>query len=58
MIDLRDPAERSAAAGEYVLGTLSPEDHAAVTAALAQDAGLQAEVYAWQSTPGRTGCCR
>lgn len=48
MIDLRDPAERSAAAGEYVLGTLSPEDHAAVTAALAQDAGLQAEVYAWQ----------
>lgn len=48
MIDLRDPAERSAAAGEYVLGTLSPQDHAAVAAALAHDAALQAEVYAWQ----------
>lgn len=48
MIDLRDAAERSAIAGEYVLGTLSPEDHAAVAAALAHDAALRAEVYAWQ----------
>lgn len=48
MIDLRDPAERDAAAGEYVLGTLSPQDHAAVAAALAQDAALRAAVYAWQ----------
>lgn len=48
MIDLRDPAERDAAAGEYVLGTLSPDDHAAVAAALAGDASLRAAVYAWQ----------
>lgn len=48
MIDLRDAAERSAIAGEYVLGTLSPEDHAAVADALAHDAALRAEVYAWQ----------
>ncbi|URI07125.1 anti-sigma factor [Aquincola tertiaricarbonis] len=48
MIDLRDAVERSAIAGEYVLGTLSPEDHAAVAAALVHDAALRAEVYAWQ----------
>ena len=46
--DLRDPAARDAAAGEYVLGTLSAEDHAAVAAALPQDAALRAAVYAWQ----------
>lgn len=48
MIDLRDADERTAAAGEYVLGTLAADDHAAVSAALAHDAALQAEVYAWQ----------
>ncbi|MDR7269285.1 anti-sigma-K factor RskA [Pelomonas saccharophila] len=48
MIDLRDPAERDAAAGEYVLGTLGAEDHAAVAAALPHDAALRADVYAWQ----------
>ena len=48
MIALHDPIERDAAAGEYVLGTLSAEDHAAVAAALAQDATLRADVYAWQ----------
>lgn len=48
MIALHDPVERDAAAGEYVLGTLSAEDHAAVVAALVQDAALRAEVYAWQ----------
>lgn len=48
MIDLRDPAERDAAAGEYVLGTLPPDDHAAVAAALPGDAALRAAVYAWQ----------
>lgn len=48
MIDLRDPAERDAAAGEYVLGTLSPDNHAAVAAALPGDAALRAAVYAWQ----------
>lgn len=48
MIDLRDPGERAAAAAEFVLGTLSAEDQAAVQAALAQDADLRAQVYAWQ----------
>lgn len=48
MIDWRDPIERDAAAGEYVLGTLSAQDHAAVAAALPQDAALRADVYAWQ----------
>jgi anti-sigma-K factor RskA len=45
---LDDPIERDAAAGEYVLGTLSAEDHAAVAAALPQDAALRAAIYAWQ----------
>lgn len=48
MIDLRDPLERDAVAGEYVLGTLNPDDHAAVAAALPGDAALRAAVYAWQ----------
>ena len=48
MINLQDPAERAAAAGEYVLGTLSPEDHALVGATLEQNAALKAEVYHWQ----------
>ena len=48
MIDLRDPDGRAAAAGEYVLGTLGSDDHAAFAAALARDADLQAAVYAWQ----------
>ncbi len=48
MIALHDPNERDALAGEYVLGTLSAEDHAAVAAALPQEAALRAAVYAWQ----------
>lgn len=48
MIDLRNDEERAAAAGEYVLGTLDADDHAAVAAALPQDAALRALVYAWQ----------
>jgi anti-sigma-K factor RskA len=48
VIDLRDPAERDAAAGEFVLGTLSAEDRAAVEAALPGDVALRAAVYAWQ----------
>lgn len=48
MIDLRHPDERDAAAGEYVLGTLSAEDHAQFVAALAGDPALRAAVYAWQ----------
>ncbi len=43
-----DPQERSATAGEYVLGTLSLADREAFEQALAGDAALQAEVYHWQ----------
>ena len=48
MIALVDPEDRRAAAGEYVLGTLDAADREAFDAALAQDAALQADVYAWQ----------
>jgi anti-sigma-K factor RskA len=48
VIDTRDPDDRSADAGEYVLGTLSVEDRAVIDAALATDATLRTEVYAWQ----------
>lgn len=40
--------DRSVAAGEYVLGTLSDAERREVEQALAHDAQLQAEVYAWQ----------
>ena len=43
-----DPQERSATAGEYVLGTLSPADREAFEQALVGNAALQAEVYYWQ----------
>ena len=44
-----DTAEdRSAAAGEYVLGTLSAEELQAFECALAGDGGLRAEVGYWQ----------
>ncbi len=48
MIKLDTPDDRSAAAGEYVLGTLSDAERREVEQALAHDAALQAEVYAWQ----------
>lgn len=48
MINLQDPEERAAATGEYVLGTLSQDDQAVFSQALAQSPVLQAEVYAWQ----------
>lgn len=48
MINLQDPEERAAATGEYVLGTLSQDDHAAFSQALARSTVLQAEVHAWQ----------
>lgn len=48
MIDLATEDDRTAAAGEYVLGTLGPEDHAAFESALARDRTLQTPVYAWQ----------
>jgi anti-sigma-K factor RskA len=48
VIDLRDTDERDAAAAEYVLGTLSSDDQAAIAAALPHDRALNAAVYAWQ----------
>jgi anti-sigma-K factor RskA len=52
VITFENPEERAATAGEYVMGTLSADEHAAVAAALAAslpgDAALQADVYAWQ----------
>ena len=48
MIDLADPQERSAAAGEYVLGTLAGDDIAAFASAMAADATLRGEVAMWQ----------
>ena len=47
-MNLDDPQDRSVAAGEYVLGTLSPADRGAFEQALARDATLRAEVYRWQ----------
>jgi anti-sigma-K factor RskA len=47
-MNLLDPEERSALAGEYVLGTLSDADQAVFVMALARDAELRAEVVAWQ----------
>jgi len=48
MINLQDGSDRAATAGEFVLGTLSAEDHATFVRALAQDPALRAEVHAWQ----------
>lgn len=48
MINLQDGSDRTATIGEYVLGTLSAEDHATFVRALAQDPALRAEVHAWQ----------
>ncbi|MGH6609055.1 MAG: anti-sigma factor [Burkholderiaceae bacterium] len=45
-LDNRD--DRTVAAGEYVLGTLSADERRDFEHALANDATLQAEVYQWQ----------
>ena len=45
---LRDPAERDALAGEYVIGCLPSEDMAAGRALLQDDATWRAAVGAWQ----------
>ena len=47
-MNLTDRDERTASAGEYVLGTLSAEERLAFEAALTTDAGLQAERAYWQ----------
>ncbi len=41
-------ADRSASAGEYVLGTASPEARAAVEHEMQRDPAMLAEVYFWQ----------
>ncbi|HEU4460379.1 MAG TPA: anti-sigma factor [Methylibium sp.] len=43
-----EPDERSAQAGEYVLGTLDAAERVEIERALPQDAALRAEVYRWQ----------
>ncbi|MCC9648370.1 anti-sigma factor [Rubrivivax sp. JA1029] len=45
---LDTPDERSAAAGECVLGTLAPDERRAFETALAGDQALRAEVAGWQ----------
>lgn len=47
-MNLRDPEDRSVAAGEYVLGTLAEDDRRAFERALGGDAALRAEVAYWQ----------
>ena len=47
-MSLDEPQDRIAAAGEYVLGTLSPADRELFERALRGDPALQAEVYRWQ----------
>ena len=47
-MNLEFPQGRSVAAGEYVMGTLSPEERFTFEAALLNDRDLQAEVYRWQ----------
>lgn len=47
-MNLEDAQERSATAGEFVLGTLDAQERASFEQALKSDAALQADVYAWQ----------
>lgn len=47
-MNTQDPNERTADAGEYVLGTLNAAERQAFEAAMARDEGLRREAYAWQ----------
>jgi anti-sigma-K factor RskA len=47
-MNLRDPEERAGLAGEYVLGTLAPDERAAFERELRNDAELARAVYEWQ----------
>lgn len=47
-MNLHNPEDRSVAAGEYVLGTLSDDDRRAFEQALGGNAALRAEVAYWQ----------
>ena len=46
--DLSNADDRSAAAGEYVLGTLEPGEHSSFETILKSDQQLQAAVHSWQ----------
>lgn len=48
-MNLGDPRERRLDAGEYVLGTLSPEDRREFERALPGDAALRADVRFWET---------
>lgn len=58
MLNLQTPEDRSAAAGEYVLGTLAPDEREAFERALGGDAALRAEVAHWQDRGACQGSCR
>ena len=47
-MNTQDPNERTAEAGEYVLGTLNASERQAFESAMSGDEGLRREVYAWQ----------
>jgi anti-sigma-K factor RskA len=47
-MNTQGPNERTAEAGEYVLGTLNAAERQAFEAAMARDEGLRREAYAWQ----------
>jgi anti-sigma-K factor RskA len=47
-MNFEDDEDRSATAGEYVLGSLGAAERAVVEEAMKTDAALRAEVYAWQ----------
>lgn len=47
-MNLLDPEERNALAGDYVRGTLSGAEQTVFALALARDPALRAEVVAWQ----------
>jgi anti-sigma-K factor RskA len=47
-MNLEFPQGRSVAAGEYVMGTLTPDERFTLEATLLTDRELQAEVYRWQ----------
>jgi anti-sigma-K factor RskA len=47
-MDLRDPAERTALAGEYALGTLTAEERREFERAAAADLALRRELHYWE----------
>lgn len=47
-LNLRDPQERAALAGEYVLGTLAAEERRELERAAASDAALRDDIHRWE----------